>query len=181
QFFVNDFDTNTSGIDIVANYPFEWANSSTDVTLAFNLTNTKVTKRGNTIDDGRERELEEAIPEQRATLTFDHNAGPFSALLRINYFGEAYESLFNDGSDPVETDSLFIADAEVSWQFSDTISLALGAKNVFDNYPDQWEIERANGTVTTGRTGGYLGAIYPLNHPVGLGGGRYYLRLTADF
>ncbi len=175
-FFVNDFDTNTSGIDIVANYPLEWANSSTDVTLAINFTDTKVTKRGSITTDARVRELEDSIPERRATLTFDHNAGPLSALLRINYFGEAFELLFTDVNIPVETDSLVMVDAEVGWQFSDTISLALGAKNIFDTYPDEWTIGE-----TTGRTPGYVGAIYPLNHPAGLGGGHYYMRLTADF
>ncbi|WP_417624032.1 hypothetical protein [Paremcibacter congregatus] len=33
----------------------------------------------------------------------------------------------------------------------------------------------------TGRDGGFLGAIYPLNHPAGFNGGSYYLRVTAHF
>lgn len=30
------------------------------------------------------------------------------------------------------------------------------------------------------RDGGFLGAIYPLNHPAGLGGGSYYVRFAAN-
>ena len=59
---------------------------------------------------------------------------------------------------------------------TDTINVAIGAKNLFDEFPDEWETQGF-----TGRDGGFLGAIYPLNHPAGLGGGRYYLRVQADF
>ena len=176
NFFVNDFDTNTSGIDIVANYPIEWANSTTNVTLALNYTDTEVTNLGTTISEGRKLELEDAIPEIRGTLTFNHQVGDFNGILRFNYYDEAYESLFNSGGLPVVTDSLMIVDAEASWQLSDKYQLAIGAKNLFDEYPDEWTTAGF-----TGRDGGFLGAIYPLNHPAGLGGGSYYLRLKADF
>ena len=176
SFFVNDFDTNTSGLDIVANYPIEWSNSTTDVTLALNYTDTEVTNPGATIGSGRLRELQEAIPEVRATLSFNHQVGNFNGILRFNYYDEAYESLFNSGGLPVVTDSLILVDAEASWQLSDKYQLSIGAKNLFDEYPDEWTTQGF-----TGRDGGFLGAIYPLNHPAGLGGGSYYLRLKADF
>jgi len=177
SFFVNDFDTETSGVDIVASYPVDWSSgASTKITFAMNYTDTEVTKRGQTITDGRAREVEESLPAYRTTLTFDHSFEPFNALLRVNYFDESYESLFNDDSLPVVTDGLFMVDAEVSWAIDENFTVALGAKNLFDEYPDEWETQGF-----TGRDGGFLGAIYPLNHPAGLGGGRYYLRLRADF
>ena len=176
QFFVNDFDTNTSGVDVVANYPIEWDNSSTDITLAVNYTDTTVVNRGSTVSDGRIRELQEAIPSYRATLTMNHQMDAFNGLLRLNYFDDAYESLFNSGGLPVVTSSMLIVDAEFSWQLNDNYSVAVGAKNLLDEYPDEWEIDGS-----TGRSGGFLGAIYPLNHPAGLGGGSYYLRFKADF
>jgi iron complex outermembrane receptor protein len=176
SFFVNDFDTNTSGVDIVANYPIQWNNSDTNVTLAVNFTDTEVTNRGNTVSEARAREVEESVPDYRATLSVNHNFEPFNALLRVNYYDDAFESLFNDETLPVTTDGLFIVDAELAWQVTDVVSLAIGAKNLFDTYPDEWETGGF-----TGRDGGFLGAIYPLNHPAGLGGGRYYLRMTADF
>lgn len=176
QFFVNDFDTNTSGFDVVANYPIEWDNASTDVTLALNYTDTDVLNRGTTLSDGRIRELEESIPSYRATLSLNHQTDSFNGLFRLNYFDDAYESLFNSGGLPVVTSSMLIVDAELSWQLNDNYNVAVGAKNLFDEYPDEWEIDGS-----TGRSAGFLGAIYPLNHPAGLGGGSYYLRLTADF
>ena len=176
SFFVNDFNTSTSGVDVVANYPIEWDSATTKVTLAVNYTETEVTNRGETVTDGRAREVEDSLPAVRSTLSFDHQFEPFSALLRINYFDEAYESLFNDETLPVVTPSMVIVDAELSWDVTDYLNLAVGASNLFDEYPDEWETAGF-----TGRDGGFLGAIYPLNHPAGLGGGRYYVRATANF
>ncbi len=176
SFFVNDFDTETRGVDIVASYPISWPSSTTKVTLAMNYTDTEVTKRGQTITNARAREVEESLPAYRTTLTVDHDFEPFNALLRVNYFDDAYESLFNDATLPIVTDGLFMVDAEISWSLDENFTLSIGAKNLLDEYPDEWETQGF-----TGRDGGFLGAIYPLNHPAGLGGGRYYLRVKADF
>lgn len=176
QFFVNDFDTETSGFDIVASYPIDWDNGHTDLTLALNYTDTDVSSRGVTLSDGRIRELEEAIPSFRTTFTVNHRFNNLNGLLRFNYFDDSYESLFNSGGLPVETSSRVLVDAELAWQITNNYNLAVGAKNLFDDYPDEWEIDGS-----TGRSPGFLGAIYPLNHPAGLGGGSYYLRFTADF
>lgn len=176
SFFVNDFDTKTTGLDIVANYPINWDSATTNVTFAMNYTDTKVTNTGETITEARAREVEESIPAYRATLTFDHNFDPFNALVRINYFDEAYESLFNDETLPIVTPGMFMVDAELAYDINESMTVAVGAKNLFDQYPDEWDLDG-----TTGRSGGFLGAIYPLNHPAGLGGGRYYMRFSAKF
>jgi iron complex outermembrane recepter protein len=176
QFFVNDFDTLTQGIDFVANLPINSSLGKTQLTLAYNLNDTKVTNAGATISAGRQREIEDALPRDRFTFTASHEAGIFNGLIRVNYYGKAYESLFNDDTLPVVTPSLFSVDAEVGLKFADMFRVSAGAKNLFDKYPQQWQIGN-----DTGRNGGYLGAIYPLNHPGGFNGGSYYIRLSADF
>lgn len=176
QFFVNDFDTRTVGFDIVASYPFDTDLGDTNLTLALNYNDTKVTNRGDTIDDGREREIEQALPALRTTFTATHDAGALDGLVRVNYFGEAFENLFNDATLPVVTDPLVIVDLEVGYELTEQFRLAVGAKNVFDVFPDEWETAGF-----TGRDGGFLGAIYPLNHPAGFNGGSYYVRLGASF
>ena len=179
QFFINDFDTTTQGIDIVANYLMRWFGGNTNVVLAFNWTDTRVTDRGTTIDDVKEREIEDTLPDFRLTGTLSHVYGMIDGLIRVNYFGEVFETLFNDPTLPVTTPGLFIVDVEMGVQLTDEIRIAAGAKNLFDTLPAEWEIPDGNGGVFTGRTAGFLGAIYPLNHPAGLVGGQYYVRLTA--
>jgi iron complex outermembrane recepter protein len=176
QFFVNDFDTLTQGIDFVANLPITSSLGKTQLTLAYNLNDTKVTNAGATISAGRAREIEDALPRDRLTFSAAHETGIFNGLIRVNYYGKAYESLFNDDTLPVVTPALFSVDAEVGLKFANMFRLSAGAKNLFDKYPQQWKIGN-----DTGRNGGFLGAIYPLNHPAGFNGGSYYVRLSADF
>ena len=181
QFFVNDFDTNTQGVDIVANYPISWPAGDTNIVLAFNWNDTRVSNRGATINDGREREIEEALPEFRTTATLTHRFDTLDGLIRINHYSDAFEALFNDEGLPVVTSSLVLVDLELGWRFYEKFRLAVGAKNVFDTFPDEWEIPDGNGGTSTGRTPGFLGAIYPLNHPAGFNGGSYYVRITSEF
>ncbi|WP_308363982.1 MULTISPECIES: TonB-dependent receptor [unclassified Microbulbifer] len=145
-------------------------------TVSFNWNDTTVTGREQAISDGRKHEIEDALPDTRTIFTVSHTKGAFSGLLRINYYDETYESLFNDPNLPLVTDPLVIVDAELGWDFDDTFSVAVGAKNLFDEQPDEWKIDDWNG-----RTPGFLGAIYPVNHIAGFNGGSYYLRLSKKF
>ena len=180
QFFINDFDTQTQGIDLVANYLLQWQAGITNFVFAFNWTDTKVTNRGTTVNDIRERELEDTLPDFRFTGTLSHIYRQVDGLIRVNYYGEVFETLFNDPSLPVETPGVVLVDVELGWQFTDEIRIAAGAKNVFNTFPNEWEVPDGNGGTFTGRTAGFLGAIYPLNHPAGLNGGNYYVRMTAS-
>jgi iron complex outermembrane recepter protein len=176
QFFVNDFDTKTQGIDVVASLPVRSGLGKTDFTLAFNYNKTDVTNAGTTVTPGRQREIEDALPATRVTFGIAHEVGVFDGLIRLNYYGKAFENLFNDETLPVSTPALVQVDAELGLRIADHYKVAIGARNLFNKYPKQWRI----GT-DTGRNGGYLGAIYPLNHPGGFNGGSYYLRLSTDF
>jgi iron complex outermembrane receptor protein len=65
-----------------------------------------------------------------------------------------------------------ITDVEISYEITEDLVVALGAKNVFNVFPEEY---------SEGRTSGFLGAIYPLNSPTGFNGGHYYLRMGWDF
>ncbi|MEE9271967.1 MAG: TonB-dependent receptor [Robiginitomaculum sp.] len=176
NFFVNDFDTKTSGVDVVANYTVASNFGDTDFTVAFNYNDTNVTNRGATITDARAREIEESLPTTRTTFTISHKADAFDGLIRANHFSSVYDSLFNDPSLPIETPSIFIVDAEIGYTFNEAFRVAIGAKNLLNAYPEEWTTGKY-----TGRDGGFLGAIYPLNHPAGFNGGSYYLQVSSQF
>ena len=183
SFFVNDFATETSGVDVVATLPLEWGLGTTDFTLSYNFTDTKVERKANSSVPAEQiRELEEQLPDQRINLTALHTWNKWSLMLRGNWYDETFEYLFTDYSiPPVVTPALFVLDAEVGLQVSDSISVNVGAKNVFDERPAEWSIPQPGGGVITGRSPGYAGMIYPLNSAAGLNGGYYYLRVSADF
>ena len=172
SFFVNDISSETTGLDLVVDSGFDFAGGRANITVAGNVTRTRILERGVTLSEAGARELEDALPDSRLALTFDYARGSWSGLFRMNYYGGVYEHLFNCETCAITTDAMSVFDAEVSWTVSSTWSLALGVQNVFDRLPDE---HRFAGVA------GYLGADYPLNHPSGLNGGSYYLRLNAEY
>ena len=168
-FFVNDIDTKTTGLDLVADTAPDLVGGRLDVTLAWNVTDTRILERGATLSDRGVGELEDGLPESRGTLTLDYARNAWTAVLRWRYYGELYEHLFNCESCWIETGAMVAVDAELSWAVSDRLTATLGVKNVRDRQPDR---HRFAGVA------GYLGADYPLNHPAGFNGGSYSLRLS---
>lgn len=175
QYYANDFNSTTQGVDLVASLPFEFGGGNNILSLAFNYTDTKlaVTNAKSPIANVNVRkEREEGVPKTRAVLTYTHSQEDISTMVRINYYGSFYNAQFNDVSLIEKVDPIVITDAEVSYDITDNLVIALGAKNIFNVFPDEY---------SEGRSSGFLGAIYPLNSPSGFNGGYYYLRMGWDF
>jgi len=174
-FFVNDIDSETTGIDLVVDTDFDLAGGLLNLTLAGNYTDTKITDPGVTLTPTTTQELEDALPDTRATFTADYSRGDWSGLVRANYYDSVQEQIFNDpepSSGTIMTGSMAAVDAELTWRVSQRYALTVGAKNLFDRQPDQHRFAGVSG---------YLGADYPLNHPAGFNGGSYYFRVDAEF
>ena len=172
SFFVNDIRTETIGADLVVDTGFDWAGGRASLTLAGNATRTKVLERGATLSEAAARELEDALPDSRATLTFEYARGSWNGLVRVNYYDDVYEHLFNCETCAITTEALTVLDAALTWTMSSAYTVSLGVDNLFDKQPDE---HRFAGVA------GYLGADFPLNHPSGFNGGSYYLRFDAAF
>jgi iron complex outermembrane receptor protein len=77
--------------------------------------------------------IESGQPRSKLALSLDWTRGPFSATLRTNRHGE----VFAPGVDPrddVTIESAWLTDLELRYNAS-SYQLALGADNVFDEYP----------------------------------------------
>jgi len=175
QYYANDFNSMTQGVDLVASLPFKLGGGNDTLSIAFNYIDTEldVTNAKSPISNVNVRkEREEGIPKTRTVLTLSHLQGALSAMLRINYYGSFYNAQFNDVSLIEKVDPIIITDLDISYEIADNLVVALGAKNIFDVFPDEY---------SEGRTPGFLGAIYPLNSPAGFNGGYYYLRMGWDF
>ena len=173
NFYVNDFDTNTSGIDVVATTDLLFNTGLLSLTVLVNMTLTDVTSNlaNSTLDAATAKEIEDALPDYRITSTATYSIGRWRTMSRLNYFGSVYEHLFTDPTLAIETDGLVTADAEVSFQFTPSLQITAGLRNVLNTYPDKhrWA-----------HTYGFLGADYPLTHPAGFDGGSYYLKVVMD-
>ncbi len=173
-YFANDFDTTTQGIDVVANYSMELMGGDTQLSLAYNFNETEVDKfNPDTVDEGKVRRLEEGMPDHRATFTVSQSWDEVSAFVRMNYFGEYYAVHADDTSEwgSETADSAFTFDAEVSYFLNDSVTLTVGASNLFDQEAE----ELKDGTY------GVLGAKYYESGPFDYNGGFYYGKVTYKF
>ena len=174
RFFANDFDSVTSGIDVVVSAPV----GTGALSLAYNYTSTDVTDRftGQLPEDeeareaaiaGRElrlRELEENLPKQRGNLTLTQAlTDRWSGLGRASYYGEWYDS--EDGN---TYDGKVLFDLETSISFGDGMSaIAIGAQNILNTYPD----ENPNAAAS-------IGNKYSQFSPFGFGGAFWYVKYS---
>jgi iron complex outermembrane receptor protein len=192
QFFSNAIDTETSGIDLILDYNFEWGAGVFGMNAGFNWTTTSVEEvripsslvdspdAANTLYSRQEIIwMESGQPKEHYILTGTYDRGPFSFLLRGNWFGEVKSTESTSTScvsDQSCLDQTFagkwLVDVRTSWAFTDSIQLTAGVDNVFDTTPDQQ-------TAATNFNG-----IFPYSRrttPFGFNGAFYYVSLNMSF
>ncbi|MCF7222120.1 TonB-dependent receptor plug domain-containing protein [Marilutibacter chinensis] len=176
-FFVNDFDTTTTGLDLVASYESGHFGGTTTYSLAANWNKTEVDDfTPGIISEARIKKLEESLPRTKGYLSVSHQREVFHASARVNYYGSFYEDHLDsdvvsiaDGGLPIYGGSAVTVDAEVGWKFASGLYFKVGAQNLFDEVPDDnpWA--------------GIAGAQYPVHAPYGFNGGFYYVRVGYTF
>jgi len=148
RYFTNDIDTETSGIDLVATYSIDWGGGDTTFSLAANFNKTEVTRRTNRqtdptdpdpiyfVDDAGVFDIENGDPDYRVHLTGRHTwNNDVTATLRGNWYGD-YEQTTDDFDEFATLSGKVFWDADVSWQVSETLTLSIGADNIFNEFPD---------------------------------------------
>lgn len=170
SFFTNDFDTTTEGVDVVANYSMEMMGGETKFSLAYNWTSTEVDRASDNISAERIRMLEDNLPAVRYSATANHTNGDWRFLARLNYYGSIFEDHLDSGLPIDKVGSEFTVDLEVAYNFTEEFTVTVGAKNAFDEYPDE-----------NTQYAGIAGSLYPTTSPIGINGGFYYLRGVYSF
>lgn len=172
SYFTNDFNTRTRGIDAVLAYRGAAGPGTLSASIAYNYNRTAVTG-GTSATIGNEtqrRIFEERLPRHNATATLGYLLGKFDVSLHSRYFGSWTDSSGNATGDIFqEFGSAILFDASVSYAFSDSLNITVGAENLFDTYPDEATFQ-AN-----------RGLIYSRNAPYDTDGGQYFVRLGVRF
>ena len=162
RFFTNDFDTTTSGVDIVATYGMD----NTDFSIAYNNTTTEVDSfTPGIVEATRIQELENGLPQTRWNASVTHNMDAWRFMVRATYYDE-----FFDSEDGATYGDEYMIDAEAAYSFDEKYTVTVGAQNLFDEYPDE----------NPGAAGG-VGNAYSQFAPGGFGGAFYYLRVGYNF
>ena len=164
RFFTNDFDTNTSGIDLVVSTSTDWMGGTTDWNLAYNKTTTEITNRGETIDAERERRIEDMTPDTRWNLSANHSMDAWRMLARVSSYSDWYDS--NEGLD---YSGEMVVDLELSYDLNDSSSVMVGGNNVLDEAGDTLHDATAYGNK------------YSQFAPMGFSGAFWYAKYSYNF
>ena len=177
NYFTNDFNTDTQGLDIVATYGADLFGGSTDFSAAYNMTDTKVSSQGSATSDSKVKRLEEGLPNHRATFTMAQSWENVNAFVRANYFGEYY-AVHADWFG-TEADAAVTVDMEVTYSINDSFDVSVGAQNLFDQ--DAERIDGSAGAVAEGVPDGVLGGIFYETSPMGIEGSYWYVKAGYNF
>lgn len=193
RFFINGVDTETQGVDVVLNYPWRTNAGRFDFTVTANYNSTDVTRIPEIsapispapplFDRFNVLTMEKGTPEDKYTANVSWNLQRWGATLRAVRYGKVFvpdsatNATFANVSDgtytPVDQwlSAQTVVDLEGRFAFTDHIKLALGAENLFDEYPDPVPVS-LNGTGNT---------PYSNYAPYGRSGRFVYGRLMVDF
>ena len=165
RFFTNDFDTETTGYDIVLSTSTEGMNGTTLWNLAYNHTDTEITSRGEYIDDAREREIEELSPDTRYNLSANHMMDGWRVLGRLSYFGDWY-----DANQELVYPGEYVVDVEVEYDLNENSSVLIGGNNIFNEAGDELHDAAAG-----------AGNTYSEFAPMGFSGAFWYAKYSYNF
>jgi len=151
QFFTNAIDTQTRGLDIVAEHTTRWPGSTLVLSGQLDFNRTRVVGRHSDspvltgtqlFDDAQVTLIERGQPRQHHVLSADYTRGAWNGNLRANYYGEVQGQGFT--APFVQTwDAKWILDATLRYNFSKATSVTVGANNLFNTFPTKWDPVRA--------------------------------------
>ncbi|AOT09145.1 TonB-dependent receptor plug domain-containing protein [Pseudoalteromonas luteoviolacea] len=148
RYFTNAIDSRTQGVDIVATYSFDLSDlGELSLSAALNLNDTEVTHvkdnpaeleaLGDEYQYFARREIarfEDGTPKDKLNLVATWQYHDWTAMLKATRYGETTDSSSTIEKDEV-LDAKWITDLEVAYQMTEQWRVAVGANNLFDQYP----------------------------------------------
>ena len=148
RYFTNAIDSTTKGLDIVATYRVNLADfGGLNLSAAANINDTEVTHvkenpaelaaLGDSYQYFARREVsrfEQGTPDDKLNLSATWTLNEWTTSLRVSRYGEVQDVSSNPTNDEVIA-AKWITDLEVAYQPNASWKFALGANNLFDQYP----------------------------------------------
>lgn len=172
NYYTNDFDTSTRGVDLVGNHQQDLGPGRLGMTLAYNYNRTRV-DGGRTSVAANETQrvlFEDRLPEHKGSFTATYDVGRWSLMGRARYYGAWTDSSGNAAGDIYQRfGAMAFLDLAVAYAFNDRHSLRIGADNVLDRYPDEATFQASRGLV------------YSRNAPYDTDGANLYAQYRLQF
>ena len=196
QYFTNGIDTRTQGIDVTSTLQVPVGQAGRlNFNLGLNYTRNQIRKidpipavlansaEPGLIDSVTFIGITEERPDWRATFTTNFETGRISLLGRASYFGKfssAQPGFCDLCRDNYGAKTLI--DTELGYRFNG-FSLAVGARNLFDTYPDQPSstVDVGGGTTAAEFNNNFGTFPWAAASPFGYNGRSLYSRLEVTF
>jgi iron complex outermembrane receptor protein len=194
QFFGNAVDTETRGLDIVADYAVDTGTGTITLSAAANFNRTLVqalhvpksltdrfTPPGGTVDPALKQfffgrlatsQMEDALPRQKGFVAARYNLRGLAALFRTHYYGRTRLQADATVNDELMTAKVLF-DVDLGYQFTKNLHFSIGADNLLNTFPDK-QTKAAN--ISSNRFI-YSRAVSQF----GQNGGFYYGKLELTF
>ena len=184
QFFTNAIDTETVGVDIVAEHRTRSLAAGTLVLsgqLGLNRTHVKARRSSSPVlsgsqlfDDAQVTLIERGQPRQHHVVAADYTRGDWGTNIRANYYGQVQGQGFT--APFVQTwEGKWLIDLALRYAFTRSLGLTAGVDNAFDRYPTRWDTTRAAPFPQLGLTHCWETC------PFGINGRTMYARATYAF
>ncbi|WP_019988583.1 TonB-dependent receptor [Rudanella lutea] len=193
-FFTNAINTRTRGLDVVVSTSPRINTGKLDLTLAANFNRTDITELrgteripndntfGNVLFNRQQRGfIELANPRSKITLGANYTINKLRFNVRATRFGEVgVRDPSNAALDETYSPKI-VTDINIGYALTKAITIAVGANNALDVYPDK--IKNTQAFVTPPLDNTSFGRfVYSRNATqFGFNGGYYFVNLTANF
>jgi iron complex outermembrane receptor protein len=198
--FTNGLNTRTRGAELVVTTSTDYGEyGNVQWSLTGNITDTEVTKLAappavlagvSLFDLTAIDNLETTSPKYRAVAGALWSWGDLQVNLKGTLYGPSSRhdsrtgcSLATGATSPTcfknKIKAQIITDLEISYKFFDSVKVAIGANNLFNEYPDKLNPAYRN-TFLTGNANGFV-TQYPTFSSFGINGGYYYGKLSYTF
>lgn len=167
NFYTNDFNTMTRGVDVVGSYAQDLGAGKFRFTGAYSYTNTKVTSGTLAAAANNTQRIiyQQGVPQQNVSATATYDLDKLSFMGRVRYYGPWTDSTGNATGDIFQHFAgIAFVDVGVTYDFGNGMSLRAGAENVGNFYPEKAVFQASRGIE------------YSRNAPYETNGGNYYLR-----
>ena len=196
--FTNGADTRTRGVDVVLTYfsdfgdagKVDWTISGTyNETKAtrIGLAPTQLTPPGGTtpialFDKSAISNLETASPKVKVVGSAAYKLGAFSSTLRGTLFGKSSSYASPDGGTYYKQNigTAFIVDLDASYTIAHTVTLTIGANNLFNKKPPTVALVPGTTNFTLVNGGNVIDSPLTFS-PYGINGGYYYGKISVKF
>ncbi|NJC34750.1 iron complex outermembrane receptor protein [Sphingomonas jejuensis] len=195
RFFVNGVDTRTRGLDAVATYRLDIGRARVNATAGYNYNETRIdnvlaapgplANVPGLVLFGRQESLRltDGQPRSKINLGLDVDVDWIGITARTNRYGRVLAAGADQFGD-VELEPKWITDLEVRANLIDRVTLAVGANNLFDEYPTNLPVGVGVDPVT-GAARNYPATNYVATFsnfsPFGFNGRFVYARAALTF